>query len=136
MDGIKEAVVPKSPINESLHETVVSRAPTNEAAEKIIDAAEPKTPPLNRPTIALLNSSIKSENTPDRLKVPKPFKYYPERYTSPTDQMMSPVSKRLLIGRSRKASTLLPPSQNRPLHQHMVQGLQLQESGLCQSLNC
>ncbi|CAH9090891.1 unnamed protein product [Cuscuta europaea] len=40
---------------------------------------------------------------PARLKVPKPFKY-PERYTSPTDQMMSPVSKRLLgDGRTRKA---------------------------------
>ncbi|MCD7458948.1 hypothetical protein HAX54_039672 [Datura stramonium] len=136
MEGIKETVVPKSPINEALQETVVSKAPINEAAETIVIAAEPKTPPLNRPTIVLPNSPIKSGNsTPDRLKVPRPFKY-PERYTSPTDQMMSPVSKRLLIGRSRKTSTLLPPSKNRPLHQHMVQGLQLQESGLCQSLNC
>ncbi|KAF3654246.1 putative serine carboxypeptidase-like 25-like [Capsicum annuum] len=132
MEGIKETVVPKSPINE----TVVTKAIINEAAERIVVvAAEPKTPPLNRPTIVLPNSPIKSENTPDRLKVPKPFKY-PERYTSPTDQMMSPVSKRLLIVRSRKASTLLPPSKDRPLHQHMVQGLRLQESGLCRTLNC
>ncbi|KAJ8546228.1 hypothetical protein K7X08_018811 [Anisodus acutangulus] len=100
-------------------------APINEATEKIVIAAEPKTPPINRPAIVLPNSPIKSGNTPERLKVPKPFKY-PERYTSPTDQMMSPVSKRLLIGRSRKTSTLLPPSKNRPLHQHLVQGLQLQ----------
>ncbi|XP_059295248.1 uncharacterized protein LOC132048355 [Lycium ferocissimum] len=135
MEGIKETVVPKSPVNESLEEIVVPNAPINEAAEKIVVEAEPKTPPLNRPTIVLPNSPIRSGNTPDRLKVPKPFKY-PERYTSPTDQMMSPVSKRLLIGRSRKASTLLPPSKNRPLHQHMVQGLKLQEPGLCQSLNC
>ncbi|KAL3346672.1 hypothetical protein AABB24_025223 [Solanum stoloniferum] len=128
MERIAESViVPNSPINESLQETLAPKAPMNEAAEKIVVAAEPKTPPLNRPTIVLPNSPI---NTPDRLKVPKPFKY-PERYTSPTDQMMSPVSKRLLIGRSRKGSTLLPPSKNRPLHQHMVQ-----ESGLCQTLNC
>uniref|UniRef100_A0A3Q7F9E0 Uncharacterized protein n=2 Tax=Solanum lycopersicum TaxID=4081 RepID=A0A3Q7F9E0_SOLLC len=112
MEGIAE--LPKSAINE---ETVASKAPMNELAEKIVVAEEPKTPPLNRPMIVLPNSPI---NTPDRLKVPKPFKY-PERYTSPTDQMMSPVSKRLLIGRSRKSSTLLPPSKNR-------QGLQLQES--------
>ncbi|XP_015064560.1 uncharacterized protein LOC107009718 [Solanum pennellii] len=112
MEEITE--LPKSAINE---ETVAPKAPMNEAAENIVVAAEPKTPPLNRPMIVLPNSPI---NTPDRLKVPKPFKY-PERYTSPTDQMMSPVSKRLLIGRSRKSSTLLPPSKNR-------QGLQLQES--------
>lgn len=81
MEGIKETVVPKSPINESLQETVVSKAPMNEAAEKIVVAAEPKTPPLNRPSIVQLNSPIKSGNTPDCLKVPKPFKY-PERYTN------------------------------------------------------
>lgn len=78
MEGTKETVVPRSPINESLHETVVPKFPMNElGAENIVVAAEPKTPPLNRPTIVLLNSPI---NTPDRLKVPKPFKY-PERYT-------------------------------------------------------
>ncbi|RAL46802.1 hypothetical protein DM860_005081 [Cuscuta australis] len=44
---------------------------------------------------------------PDRLKLPKAFKY-PERYTSPTDQIMSPVSKRLLCnaGRTRKAAAV------------------------------
>ncbi|KMT17264.1 hypothetical protein BVRB_2g039640 [Beta vulgaris subsp. vulgaris] len=45
--------------------------------------------------------------TPDRLKLPKPFKF-PERYTSPTDHMISPISKGLLA-RSRR-SALLPPS--------------------------
>ncbi|XP_009596921.1 uncharacterized protein LOC107781294 [Nicotiana tabacum] len=135
MEGKQIAVVPETPINESLQETVQSKTPISKEATV---AVEPETPPLLiRPTIVLQNSPIKSGNTPDRLKLPKPFKY-PERYTSPTDQMMSPVSKRLLIGRNRKASTLLPlpPSKNRPHHQPMVQGLQLQESGLCQRLNC
>ncbi|KAM7279504.1 hypothetical protein ACFE04_006638 [Oxalis oulophora] len=50
--------------------------------------------------------------TPDRLKVPKAFKY-PERYRSPTDAMMSPITKGLLA-RNRKpaAVALLPPSLN------------------------
>ncbi|KAL9242494.1 hypothetical protein vseg_016486 [Gypsophila vaccaria] len=48
--------------------------------------------------------------TPDRLKLPKPFKY-PERYTSPTDHMMSPISKGLLARTRRgRAGALLPPS--------------------------
>ncbi|KAK4346424.1 hypothetical protein RND71_032763 [Anisodus tanguticus] len=79
MEGIKETVVPKFPINESLHETVEPEAPINEATEKIVVAAEQKTPPINRPAIVLPNSPIKSGNTPERLKVPKPFKY-PERF--------------------------------------------------------
>ncbi|GAB4828677.1 hypothetical protein Ancab_018343 [Ancistrocladus abbreviatus] len=45
--------------------------------------------------------------TPDRLKVPKACKY-PERYTSPTDHMISPISRGLLA-RSRKPGMLLPP---------------------------
>ncbi|XP_057769710.1 uncharacterized protein LOC130989678 [Salvia miltiorrhiza] len=60
--------------------------------------------------------------TPDRLNVPKPFKYS-ERYTSPTDQMMSPVSRGILA-RGRKGTKLLPPSTN----QHKIQALKLQES--------
>ncbi|GMH15132.1 hypothetical protein Nepgr_016973 [Nepenthes gracilis] len=47
--------------------------------------------------------------TPDRLKLPKSFKY-PERYTSPTDLMISPISKGLLE-RSRKTGVLLPSPQ-------------------------
>ncbi|KAL1809637.1 hypothetical protein ACET3Z_026627 [Daucus carota] len=53
-------------------------------------------------------SVIRKISTPDRLKVPKPFKY-PERYTSPTDLMVSPVSKGV-IARTRKTGPLLPPS--------------------------
>nr|GMC59468.1 WAS/WASL-interacting protein family member 1 [Ipomoea batatas]GMC67355.1 WAS/WASL-interacting protein family member 1 [Ipomoea batatas] len=74
-------------------------------------------PPVTKPSLC-------SKTTfPDRLKVPKAFKY-PERYTSPTDQMMSPVSKRLFgNGRIRKPATAavataatapLPPSGNPP----------------------
>ncbi|KAA8547911.1 hypothetical protein F0562_004340 [Nyssa sinensis] len=66
------------------------------------------------------NDSRKT-GTPDRLKVPKAFKY-PERYTSPTDLMMSPVSKGLLA-RSRKSSVLLPPTKNQP----KIQDLNFQE---------
>ncbi|XP_021770953.1 uncharacterized protein LOC110735112 [Chenopodium quinoa] len=47
--------------------------------------------------------------TPDRLKLPKPFKY-PERYTSPTDNILSPISKGLLGRKSRRGGALLPPS--------------------------
>ncbi|KAH7532726.1 hypothetical protein FEM48_Zijuj04G0052900 [Ziziphus jujuba var. spinosa] len=57
-----------------------------------------------------LNSGndLRKTITPDRLKVPKAFKY-PERYTSPTDLMVSPVTKGILA-RSRKGGALLPPS--------------------------
>ncbi|KAL6139871.1 hypothetical protein ACLB2K_058172 [Fragaria x ananassa] len=55
-------------------------------------------------------NDIHKTTTPDRLKVPKAFKF-PERYTSPTDKIMSPVTKGLL-GRNRKGSSLLPPSKN------------------------
>ncbi|KAI5665728.1 hypothetical protein M9H77_15581 [Catharanthus roseus] len=68
----------------------------------------------------------KPASTPDRLKVPKPFKY-PERYMSPTDLMISPVSKGLLA-RTRKpnGSNLLPPSKIQP----KLQSFQVQEAGL------
>ncbi|XP_043707222.1 uncharacterized protein LOC122656672 [Telopea speciosissima] len=50
--------------------------------------------------------------TPDPLKVPEAFKYQ-ERYKSPTDFMMSPVSKGLLA-RSRKTGAHLPLAENPP----------------------
>ncbi|KAJ4975040.1 hypothetical protein NE237_008214 [Protea cynaroides] len=50
--------------------------------------------------------------TPDRLQVPEAFKYQ-ERYKSPTDFMMSPVSKGLLA-RSRKTGAHLPLVINPP----------------------
>ncbi|XWS30165.1 hypothetical protein CRYUN_Cryun24cG0094300 [Craigia yunnanensis] len=49
--------------------------------------------------------------TPDWLKVPKAFKY-PERYRSPTDSMMSPVTKGLLARNRKAGGSLLPPSIN------------------------
>ncbi|GAB2228660.1 hypothetical protein Droror1_Dr00022783 [Drosera rotundifolia] len=50
--------------------------------------------------------------TPVKLKVPKAFKY-PERYMSPTDHMISPVSKGILT-RTRKTGggVLSMPLQN------------------------
>ncbi|OVA00810.1 hypothetical protein BVC80_9083g118 [Macleaya cordata] len=63
-----------------------------------------KTPPQ---TLKLDKSS-----TPNPLKVPQSFKY-PERYMSPTDLMMSPVSKGLLA-RSKKPGVLIPPTINPP----------------------
>ncbi|KAM7266797.1 hypothetical protein ACFE04_008963 [Oxalis oulophora] len=70
---------------------------------------------------------LRKISTPDVLKVPKAFKY-PERYRSPTDSMMSPVSKGLLA-RNRKAAALLPPS----INQTKIQELHVQDPGLCQS---
>ncbi|GAU29167.1 hypothetical protein TSUD_275860, partial [Trifolium subterraneum] len=53
------------------------------------------------------SNELRKPVTPDQLKVPKAFKY-PERYTSPTDKMMSPVTKGLLA-RNKKGGALLPP---------------------------
>ncbi|KAI3747994.1 hypothetical protein L6452_10792 [Arctium lappa] len=65
--------------------------------------------------------------TPDRLTVPKAFKY-PEMYKSPTDQIMSPVSKGLLARtKSNKSSGLLPPSSTRN-QQHKIQASKFQDS--------
>ncbi|WCJ25586.1 hydroxyproline-rich glycoprotein family protein [Euphorbia peplus] len=61
------------------------------------------------------SSDSRKTNTPDRLQVPKAFKY-PERYRSPTDQMVSPVTKGILA-RNRKVASLLPPSLNHPKQQ-------------------
>ncbi|KAG6607098.1 hypothetical protein SDJN02_00407 [Cucurbita argyrosperma subsp. argyrosperma] len=46
--------------------------------------------------------ALPKNGTPNRLKVPKAFKYH-ERYTSPTDLMMSPITKGLLA-RTRKGA--------------------------------
>ncbi|XP_042498999.1 uncharacterized protein LOC122077202 [Macadamia integrifolia] len=61
--------------------------------------------------------------TPDPLKVPEAFKHQ-ERYKSPTDFMMSPVSKGLLA-RSRKTGSHLPPAENPP----KLQNPRFQDSG-------
>ncbi|KAF5799824.1 hypothetical protein HanXRQr2_Chr07g0308951 [Helianthus annuus] len=89
----------------------------------------PKTPPptlpMNSPSPA--TGSAKT-STPNRLSVPKAFKY-PEMYKSPTDQIMSPVSKGLLARKkSFKSSPLLPPSSARN-QQHKVPGSRFQDLG-------
>ncbi|KAI3452214.1 hypothetical protein Pfo_008879 [Paulownia fortunei] len=91
--------------------------------------AENNTPDQNTPRPTSCNSG--KNGTPDRLKVPKALKY-PESYTSPTDQMMSPVTRGILA-RSRKGSKLLPPS---AANQPKIQDLQLQEFGLFQIDKC
>ncbi|XP_043707223.1 uncharacterized protein LOC122656673 [Telopea speciosissima] len=96
--------------------------------EKVIE-----TPLINKPSIQSENCTSayrlppphhawsrdkKSQNsgkrklTPDPLKVPEAFKYQ-ERYKSPTDFMMSPVSKGVLA-RRRKTGEHLPPAKNPP----------------------
>ncbi|KAL0450467.1 UNVERIFIED_CONTAM: hypothetical protein Slati_1603100 [Sesamum latifolium] len=54
------------------------------------------------------------------------------RYTSPTDQMMSPATRGILA-RSRKGSKLFPPSANHP---PKIQALQLQELSPAQIEKC
>ncbi|KAK4851274.1 hypothetical protein QYF36_013760 [Acer negundo] len=96
-------------------------------------ASECKTPPQSQDQQSDHQNSQDSGNdlrktsTPDRLKVPKAFKY-PERYRSPTDSMMSPVSKGLLA-RNRKGGALLPPSLNQP----KIQELLIKNAGLFQN---
>ncbi|KAK3212462.1 hypothetical protein Dsin_017168 [Dipteronia sinensis] len=92
--------------------------------------SEYKTPPQSQDQESEHQNSQDSGNdlrktsTPDSLKVPKAFKYS-ERYRSPTDSMMSPVSKGLLA-RNRKGGALLPPSLNQP----KIQELLVQNAGL------
>ncbi|RDX84602.1 hypothetical protein CR513_34330, partial [Mucuna pruriens] len=58
------------------------------------------------------SNELRKPVTPDLLSVPKAFKY-PERYTSPTDLMMSPVTKGLLA-RTKRGGAVLPPGKNQP----------------------
>ncbi|XP_020230258.1 uncharacterized protein LOC109811033 [Cajanus cajan] len=58
------------------------------------------------------SNELRKPVTPDRLRVPKAFKY-PERYTSPTDSMMSPVTKGLLA-RTKRGGAVLPPGKIQP----------------------
>ncbi|XP_071709663.1 uncharacterized protein [Rutidosis leptorrhynchoides] len=79
--------------------------------------------PMNSPTPAAASAKI---STPDRLTVPKAFKY-PEMYKSPTDQIMSPISKGLLDRtKSMKSSTRLPPSITRN-QQNKIQASKFQD---------
>ncbi|EEF34754.1 uncharacterized protein LOC8289594 [Ricinus communis] len=93
---------------ENLQET-----PKKEPMQSEANILECKTPPQDQKMDSKsLNSSgdLRKSSTPDRLKVPKAFKY-PERYRSPTDLMVSPITKGLLA-RNRKGAALLPPSMN------------------------
>ncbi|CAH8384372.1 unnamed protein product [Eruca vesicaria subsp. sativa] len=63
------------------------------------------------PPRASINDSMKKIVTPDRLRVPVAFKH-PERYRSPTDAMMSPVTQGLLARSRKPSSSLIPPSFN------------------------
>ncbi|KAI4389276.1 hypothetical protein MLD38_001517 [Melastoma candidum] len=56
---------------------------------------------------------------PDRLRVPKPFNF-PERYMSPTDKMVSPITRVLTARTQRKGGALLPPSM---INQQRMQAL-------------
>ncbi|KAI3722466.1 hypothetical protein L2E82_33505 [Cichorium intybus] len=96
-----------------------------------MDQKSPLTPPpvqplqMNSPTPAGGSAKIA---TPDRLTVPKAFKY-PEMYKSPTDQIMSPVSKGLLARtKSNKSSGLMPPSFTKN-QQHKIQASKFQDLG-------
>ncbi|KAK1410174.1 hypothetical protein QVD17_36709 [Tagetes erecta] len=85
----------------------------------------PQAIPMNSPTPA---SGSAKTTTPVRLSVPKAFKY-PEMYKSPTDQIMSPVSKGLLARtKSRKSSALLPPSFVRN-QEHKIEASKFQDLG-------
>ncbi|KAF8012870.1 hypothetical protein BT93_I0896 [Corymbia citriodora subsp. variegata] len=89
-------------------------------------ATPPPKPPQPQEScrISPVPGELRKPTTPDRLKVPKAFKY-PERYRSPTDLMVSPVTKGLLA-RSRKGGVVLPPSKD----QLKVPDLRVQDAGL------
>ena len=57
-------------------------------------------------------NDLRKSSAPYHLQVPKAFKF-PERYRSPTDLMISPITKGLLA-RNGKGGALLPPSLNQP----------------------
>ncbi|XP_052723291.1 uncharacterized protein LOC108345305 isoform X3 [Vigna angularis] len=57
------------------------------------------------------SNELRKPVTPDQLRVPKAFKY-PERYTSPTDMMMSPITKGLLARTRRGGGVMLPTDRN------------------------
>ncbi|WJX70649.1 hypothetical protein P8452_54730 [Trifolium repens] len=72
------------------------------------------------------SNELRKPVTPDHLKVPKAFKY-PERYTSPTDMMMSPVTKGLLARNKKGGGALLPPGIRASKYQPKVPDMCLQD---------
>ncbi|XP_030547960.1 uncharacterized protein LOC115753474 isoform X2 [Rhodamnia argentea] len=90
---------------------------------KCTTTTPPPKPPQSQEScrISRVPGELRRPCTPDRLKVPKAFKY-PE---SPTDLMVSPVTKGLLA-RSRKGGIVLPPSKD----QLKVPGSLVPDAGL------
>ncbi|XP_039008062.1 uncharacterized protein LOC120136008 [Hibiscus syriacus] len=74
------------------------------------------------------SKDLRKTCTPDRLKVSKAFKY-PERYRSPTDSIMSPVTKGILARNRKAGGSLLPPS----INQTKIHELRAQDVGLSQN---
>ncbi|XWS32968.1 hypothetical protein CRYUN_Cryun22dG0036700 [Craigia yunnanensis] len=92
----------------------VMEKPLNSSIQSENGGLENKTTPQSQKIYQNSQDSgndLRKTCTPDRLKVPKAFKY-PERYRSPTDSMMSPVTKGLLARNSKGGGSLLPPSLN------------------------
>ncbi|XWS40993.1 hypothetical protein CRYUN_Cryun17cG0042900 [Craigia yunnanensis] len=87
-----------------------------------------KNPPLQDQNPQDSGKDLRKTCTPDRLKVPNTFKY-PERYRSPTDSMMSPVTKGLLARNRKGGGSLLPPS----INQTKIHELRVQDVGLSQN---
>ncbi|XVF58432.1 hypothetical protein PTKIN_Ptkin07bG0066400 [Pterospermum kingtungense] len=105
--------------------------PLNSPIQSENGGLENKTPPQNQKFDQNSQNSgndLRNNCTPNRLKVPKAFKY-PERYRSPTDSMMSPVTKGLLARNRKGGASLLPPS----LNQTKIHELRVQDVGLSQN---
>ncbi|KAB1211523.1 hypothetical protein CJ030_MR6G013265 [Morella rubra] len=96
---------------------------TTQPEDSPIECKTPPQNPNNHQIYQNPGNHLRNPSIPVRLKVPKAFKY-PERYRSPTDSMMSPVTKGLLA-RSRKGGFLLPPS----INQTRIQDLRVQGVG-------
>ncbi|KAE9612617.1 hypothetical protein Lalb_Chr06g0174961 [Lupinus albus] len=88
---------------------MLTTTPPKVPIQNQITQPESNTPP---PVQQLDQNELNKVVTPDRLRVPKAFKY-PERYRSPTDMMMSPVTKGLLA-RGKKGAPILPPLKMQP----------------------
>ncbi|XP_010551811.1 PREDICTED: uncharacterized protein LOC104822332 [Tarenaya hassleriana] len=99
---------------------------TDHSENAVVDCESPPRPLA--PTGDCGYEPMKKICTPDRLSVPKAFKF-PERYRSPTDAMMSPVTKGLLARNRKAPGSLLPPS----LNQTKIQDLRTPETGLFQN---
>ncbi|XP_021905278.1 uncharacterized protein LOC110820162 [Carica papaya] len=108
-------------------ENTVSDSTNSSLQSKVSTESDSETPsPIQQISRDSAAYELRKPITPDRLKLPKAFKY-PERYRSPTDSVMSPVTKGLLA-RNRKGGILLPPSINHT----KIQDLHVQDVGLSQ----